>query len=73
MRCEECDTTVDTDFNCEHFDRDEVEVSIEKVKDGYKVRIISGDCINRLHQVNDEYDVGELVTNFLGEIDESNN
>lgn len=45
----------------------QIEITINEVEEGYRVQIIEGDVINRRHHVDDEYEVGELITEYLGE------
>lgn len=66
--CHACDSHIDTDYNAEHFDVDDVEITIKKFPESYEVQIIQGDAINQKKIVNDEYDVGEVITNFVGNI-----
>ena len=66
--CHACDTQVDTDFNAEHFDVEDVEITVKKYPDMYELQIIQGDTINKKYMPTDEYDVGELITKFIGDI-----
>jgi len=46
---------------------DKIEITIEKLEEGFRIHLTEGEVANRQWHVKDEYDVGEKITEYLGE------